>query len=193
MRTLVLVAVLLLAACSARNRTADPAPDSQQTQPSAPSAPDTPSIADEPAPAATPPALGVGGLRPGTPRTAQTSVEGCLAETEKSEAAAAAHAPTRGGMDGVAVTTTGSGAIVTHQFNHACCLAADVTTEFEASQIVVTERLTGDPCRCMCRSTLKTAIGLALGAYTLEYRQHLGDAEPRIVATESVAIETIGR
>ncbi|MHB8879865.1 MAG: hypothetical protein ACYC8T_39755, partial [Myxococcaceae bacterium] len=59
------------------------------------------------------------------------------------------------------------GVILSHELSHACCLKASVTSTLEGAKLTVRETLSGSPCRCMCQSTVKTAVGLSPGHYTL--------------------------
>jgi hypothetical protein len=63
------------------------------------------------------------------------------------------------------VTPLGNGALVTHTFEHACCLSATTTTTTNGNAITVEERLVGTPCRCVCDSTIQTRIGAPPGDY----------------------------
>jgi hypothetical protein len=52
---------------------------------------------------------------------------------------------------------------------------------------VVRETLTGNPCRCMCGSTLRTAVGLPPGAWTVVVELEIG-GQVRPVAEIPVAV-----
>lgn len=116
--------------------------------------------------------IGVRGvlLPPSTPGESRWDVAGCAAEAAGGEEATKAYAvaPTRAPLaDPVRIGQTGTGIVVHHDVDHACCLAADVTAAVEGSAVRVRETLSGTPCRCVCRSSLRTAIGLAPGSYEL--------------------------
>lgn len=99
--------------------------------------------------------------------------DGCLAVATPSDADGkrfpeAQKGATRGpAPTNVRVTPTGGGIVVEHQVAHACCLKGEVTSDVEGGVVTVTEKLSGDPCRCRCTSTIKTAVGLAPGSYTV--------------------------
>jgi len=101
--------------------------------------------------------------------TTRASFSGCLAA--KSEADAANHpAPpvTRSAPAPTArIVAVAGGVSVEHPVTHACCLTAAVTTRLEGRTAVVTERLSGSPCRCRCGSTIKTEVSLAPGDWTI--------------------------
>lgn len=191
------ISLVLCAACS-RNAARDPEATDNAAPAEAPEAP-----AHEPEPVATSPGVAtntpVPAFRPGAPNTAQTVVEGCLADGPQAERGAdrgaTADTSRGGGFDagnyGVTVTTTGTGAIVTHHFNHLCCLEAEVSTSVEGGQVTIAEALSGDPCKCMCDSTVKTAVGLEPGSYTLVYTQRRDHEEPRTVAEQPIEIRRL--
>jgi hypothetical protein len=54
---------------------------------------------------------------------------------------------------------------VSHDLAHACCLVAAVDVSVKGGAIRVVETLSGAPCRCMCRSTIETAVGVGPGDY----------------------------
>jgi hypothetical protein len=97
---------------------------------------------------------------------ARTTVEGCLARQDKGAAPAA----TRSASDpeeSVQVSGHPWGVQVRHVLRHACCLDGATSVTVEASSIVVRETLTGTPCRCICTSTLTSAVGAGIGSYAV--------------------------
>ncbi|HLL52690.1 MAG TPA: hypothetical protein VK447_04030, partial [Myxococcaceae bacterium] len=92
------------------------------------------------------------------------------------------------GAAAVRVNPMGKGVIVSHELSHACCLQANVTTRLEAGTVVMQEELSGTPCRCTCASTVRTAIGLPPGRYTLSVRQAQG-GDPKVVHEEPFTVE----
>lgn len=114
-------------------------------------------------------------LPPTKPGESLSQFEGCLAVATPSEKDGDAHpestkSATRGGPAApeVRITPTGGGLVIEHKLSHACCLTGAVETKVEGTQVTVTEKLTGDPCRCRCGSNLKTAVGLAPGTYDVK-------------------------
>lgn len=109
---------------------------------------------------------------PTTPGAAQVALDGCLAQadaTEESGAHFPAPAPTRGpSKPTVSVEALGGGVLVVHELAHGCCLQADVKSLLEGRTVTVTETLSGKSCRCRCRSTVRAAVGLLPGDYTLK-------------------------
>jgi hypothetical protein len=107
-------------------------------------------------------------LPPLTEGTSRSTVTGCLAAATQAEAEQHLPPPvTRSTAPAVTMTPFRGGVSVAHQLTHACCLKAQITTRIEGSSAVVLEKLTGSPCRCMCGSMLRTAIGLAPGHWTI--------------------------
>lgn len=93
---------------------------------------------------------------------------GCAtAATEEEGAKFAARATTRSGAPVVAVTAVHGGATVKHEVTHACCLKASVVSRIEERVAVITEKLTGVPCRCICGSTLTSLVALSPGAWKI--------------------------
>jgi hypothetical protein len=123
---------------------------------------------------------GGGFMPPPAAGQSRTSFSGCL-EASKDEAAGARFPVTRGetGPE-VRVTALGNGVIVAHELTHACCLGGAVEAKVEGKKIHVVETLSGTPCRCTCRSTIKTAVGLEPGDYTLDVELHQGDEQDRV-------------
>jgi len=105
------------------------------------------------------------------PGEGRTRIEGCLSAPQSGEAAATkfpAAAQTRGAPGpAVKVRPAGRGVTVVHDLDHACCLTAEVDTKVAGTTVEIVEKLSGSPCRCLCHSTLSTAIGLAPGDYEL--------------------------
>lgn len=103
---------------------------------------------------------------------ANTAFAGCLADAAPSQSSGtrfpAPTPQTRGAAGaGVTVQPLGTGALVTHALTHGCCLQARVSSELKGRTVTLTERLSGESCRCRCGSTVKAAVRLAPGAYTL--------------------------
>lgn len=88
---------------------------------------------------------------------------GCLAK------APTAQTPTRSGpapiKDPWRATAMGNAVLVTHTFDHACCLTGKTTTHISGKIITIEEHLTGEPCRCVCQSTIQTRVPAAPGTY----------------------------
>lgn len=101
---------------------------------------------------------------------ANIAIRGCLKEAADDPAADAKFpvAQTRSATPEVDVKTGAGGVTVAHQFAHACCLKGAVETKVEAGKVVLIETLSGTPCRCMCSSTIETAVKLESGDYELE-------------------------
>jgi hypothetical protein len=127
-------------------------------------------------------------LPPGTPGESRTQFEGCLAQAEATEAAGSrfpSRAQSRGAPAGpaVQVSTVSGGVLITHELSHACCLTAAVTSKVEGTKVLVRETLSGSPCRCLCQSTVRTAVGLSKGHYQLSLVQAQGGAATSVLET----------
>ncbi|MFT3842105.1 MAG: hypothetical protein QM723_34255 [Myxococcaceae bacterium] len=152
MRTIFFAAVLALSGCKHSEPVDDP-PPADDTQPK--------------------PAAG-GGLHlfmPPEEGKSRFQAEGCAAKPEEAEK----NANTRGGMptaadDKVTPSATSTGIIVSHDLAHACCLKAESAADIQGSAVVITETLSGTACRCMCSSTLKTAVGLKKGTWQVSLK-----------------------
>lgn len=123
------------------------------------------------------------------PGKSRTSVEGCLA-VEGEAAGSRFPAPPRtrtAPRSPVTIAPVPGGILVTHELAHACCLRSDVKTATKKRTVVVTERLHGSPCRCMCSSTLRTSVGLSPGRWTVNVEVDRGQGlQP--VHSEAVAV-----
>jgi len=99
----------------------------------------------------------------------RTEVQGCLAVASEAEAAGFPAPPvTRApGPPPVRVSPVTGGVLVEHTLTHACCLKAVVTSHAEQGTATVSEALVGNPCRCRCGSTVRTAVALPPGRWTV--------------------------
>jgi len=118
------------------------------------------------------PSRGEGGAAPVPPAevgASRTEAQGCLAVASEAEAARFPPPPvTRApGPPPVRMTPVAGGVLVEHTLTHACCLKAVVTSHAERGTATVSESLMGNPCRCRCGSTLRTAVALPPGRWTL--------------------------
>jgi hypothetical protein len=148
-----------------------PGPKSEPTPPAKPAPRATP----EPASGLAPPAE-LGGTR--------MAVEGCLAskgQKSSTESRASRSTPTDGDSE-VEVVKAPGGAIVTHHISHNCCLKAQVTAKIEQDHVVVLEKLVGKPCKCRCKSVLRTAVGLTPGWWTVDVDVDTGGKVERVTA-----------
>ncbi len=96
------------------------------------------------------------------------SITGCLTGTGNSSTSRGASPSAEGSDDTVRARGEGTRIVVTHELTHVCCLKGTVHTATEDGLVRIEESLTGVPCRCMCRSTLRTSVALSLGDYTVE-------------------------
>lgn len=202
-----MVALLTTVACASSRPSASkddaPAPSEPATEAAPASAPASALAMVPTAPPAIPSGMRLpgpfnppGGLPLATPGEGRTEFEGCLALASP-ETEGPAKAPyvenTRGmGGDGpeIALRPTPAGVVVTHALHHNCCQKADVQTKVEGEKITLTETFTGPTCRCNCRSTLKTTVGLKPGTYALEVIR-IDNGPPKSVYTGSVSIQSL--
>ncbi len=122
---------------------------------------------EKPDPALHPPSSGPAGILLESDKSS-TELSGCLAGNKSSAPTRSPSSPDRSERDSLHISKLGTGIIVTHTLRHACCLLGKVETKVDGHLVRIEEHLTGNPCRCMCRSTLKTSVGLDIGDYTVE-------------------------
>jgi hypothetical protein len=94
------------------------------------------------------------------------AVEGCAATPEVEPPATRSLPP----PDKVEASALEGGVLLTHEVAHACCLSAATAVTLEGTKVVVTETLSGSPCRCRCSSSLRTAVGLEPGTWQVEVK-----------------------
>lgn len=103
---------------------------------------------------------------PTTVGAANTTIEGCLAAATEADAQRfPPKPPTRSSLPVVTIAKVPGGLAITHRLMHACCLKGNVSTNVSGNSVIVSERLSGSPCRCMCTSALRTVVGLPPGAW----------------------------
>jgi hypothetical protein len=128
---------------------------------------------------------------PAEPGRVRYALEGCLAAAEPTLEDSRAHAipASRGGRppSPLKVTPAAQGIILGHELTHACCLRAALTAARTDGGWVVTEELVGQPCRCLCRSSVRAAVGLPRGAHELTVRL-VGAGEDRTLYRERVEV-----
>lgn len=124
----------------------------------------TPETRPGPKPATAPTPKPVAVSRPGTSRSV---ISGCLKTGQPTEEMVTRGVVMKGGEDSVQIETGATGLEIRHDLGHACCLEAKVVTSVKGQEVLVVENLTGEPCRCMCRSTITTSVSLKYGDYTL--------------------------
>jgi hypothetical protein len=143
--------------------------------------------------AGTAPALGIasqetGLVPPASPGASRSAVSGCLTAATEADAGRFPAPPvTRDAAPAVTVTAVPGGALVVHELTHACCLRSQVTSSIAGARAVVRETLSGTPCRCMCGSTLRTAVALPPGTWTVAVELETG-GEVRLVSERPVTV-----
>lgn len=143
-----LAVALLLAACTH----SDPKPDPKPTDDGAGGGEKKPLMA--------------GLLIPPPVGETRTTVDGCAAKPDEEPPASRAALPD----EKVVATPTGGGFVLSHDVPHACCLKAKTAVDVQGDKVVITDTFEGTACRCRCSSTIKTAVGLKPGAYTVEVK-----------------------
>jgi hypothetical protein len=156
------VGALLLASCAAPEVKAD-------ERPTAP----PPGLAQGPRsvePGARPVRLAGLLLPPAELGTHRSAVSGCAAESGQAPQPARGPEPMRAPPPADAVEVSGlpTGVVVTHEVPHACCLSERTEVLVQEQRVTIVERFEGQPCRCRCGSSIRTAVGLAPGSYTVE-------------------------
>jgi len=193
---LLAAAALLAASCAHHSKATSSSNSSAPPPPQAAAAQTPPTGASSPGEPAKPRAAEVSHplLSPGTSATvenlqvplrageAAVAMAGCLTAVE--DEATGEKFPVKPVMRGgpqkpaVVVSASGAGVVVTHELSHPCCLKAAVTYGQEAGVLRVRETLAGHACRCMCSSTVRTAVGLAPGDYTVVLELEPQDGKP---------------
>lgn len=105
-------------------------------------------------------------LPPKEPGTSRFAVAGCAA-TPDVEPPATRALPA---ADTVQTSALEGGVLLSHEVAHACCLSATSSVAVEGTKVVVTETLSGKPCRCRCSSNLRTSVGLKPGKWQVEVK-----------------------
>lgn len=136
-------------------------------------------------------------IPPSTPGESKVAIAGCLKEGAKSDTDGDRFpAPPENARSGpgdkpdVQLSVLGDGVLVNHTLNHACCLTAEVTSKLDGQTLKITEKLSGNPCRCRCQSSIQTAVGLPLGAYQVEVEVIQND-QSKTVHTQPVEIKSL--
>jgi hypothetical protein len=119
-----------------------------------------------------------------------STIRGCL-----SKPAALQNNPSRStarpsDTQGFKVTPLGNGALVTHDFTHACCLSATIDTVVDGNTITVREHLVGTPCRCVCESTIQTRLNVPPGDYDVRLVTDTNGVQAQI-GSKSLAVKRI--
>jgi len=180
---LLLAATAVLSACASRPPDAGfvATPQGATVEPQRPAT----------APLADPPVAATAAIQeapppPEEPGASRTAFEGCLLAANEADAARfpAPPATRTGGIPPVKVTLVQGGALVEHALTHACCLKAKVETHLAGRTAIVSEVLSGNPCRCRCGSTLRTAIALPSGTWTLVVDLEEGGVKKRVFQQE---------
>ncbi len=154
MRTTLVIALFGLAACKHSEPAAEAPPGT--------TAPADPATAGEPAHPATGPAAPLGRMMiPPSEGKSSFRAEGCAATPEVMPEQTRS-LPTD---DKVEASALGTGIVVSHELAHACCLKAESSANVDGARVTITETLSGTPCRCMCSSVLRTAVGLKKGTW----------------------------
>ncbi len=99
------------------------------------------------------------------PGASRTSVEGCAATP--GEEPPASHQTRAFVPDQIEIEPVAGGIAVDHHHQHACCLKASIDVSRDDRIVTVRESLAGEPCRCLCRSTLRSVIGVPAGSFTV--------------------------
>lgn len=166
------MAVLLLAVLAACGgpKVEPPSEAPATAQPAAPAAPAEPAAPADPA-----------------PLEARSVVAGCLEDGGGEDggstraAGPAISKPPRFVVEGSA------GAVhAVQEFSHACCLSGAVSEALDGDVLTVTTKLSGEPCRCYCRSTVTSDVTLDPGRYTVRLVQDQG--EPVVLHESAVDV-----
>jgi len=116
------------------------------------------------------------------------AVGGCDSHDEKGSM------PSRNPAEGIAITVAGDSINLTHALVYVCC--AEITVEMERKEeggrevIVLTERNTGEMCKCICEYSVNASVGpLAPGSYDVQlWGIAFEDREPELLFEKEVQI-----
>jgi len=103
---------------------------------------------------------------PPEPGGVRTEVKGCAANPETADQPSSRAAPGFSAAR-VSIEPVRGGVVVIHDLPHACCLKGAIATSTKKGVTTVYEELSGNPCRCMCQSTLRTAVSLGPGEHLI--------------------------
>lgn len=113
---------------------------------------------------------------PPTVGETRMAVEGCLLTASEEGGARFPPPPVSraGGSPHVILHLVEGGVVLEHALAHACCLKVRTSAKLGAGQAVVTEELSGTACRCRCGSTIRTALRLPAGEWSvaLDLEEH---------------------
>ena len=102
----------------------------------------------------------------------ETVLSGCLTNpaARSGGGTRATPGPERSQREGVSIAALGENIEVTYRLTHNCCHQAAVETSAgQGNRIEVVVKLSGNDCRCMCSSTVKTTIPAEKGkTYTVD-------------------------
>lgn len=116
-----------------------------------------------------------------------SQITGCLAAAPPNQSPTRAAPSKSSGGETWRATALGNGVLVTHRFEHACCLKGSATATVTGSAITVEEQLIGQPCRCVCESTIQTRVPAPPGEYDVQ-SVTVTNGRRRVVQTARVRI-----
>lgn len=116
-----------------------------------------------------------------------SQITGCLAAAPSEQAPSRAASKSSGGGETWRATALGNGVLVTHTLEHACCLEGSAKATVSGNTITVEEQLTGQPCRCLCESTIQTRVSAPPGEYDVQ-SVTVTNGHRRVVQTAHVRV-----
>lgn len=106
-----------------------------------------------------------------TSAPAQVTITGCAAKPMQPEEIERAANETRAWIpEKLEVAAVRGGIQVEHRVRHACCLQGAVESQVSGTTVTLREMLSGEGCRCMCGSTLRTLVSVPAGTYAVVVR-----------------------
>lgn len=134
----------------------------------------------------TPPATAA---EPGGPAAGgeHTQITGCLAHASTAQSPTRSLGSTGTNAETWRVTALGTNVVVTHTLQHACCLQGYATATVSAGTITIEELLTGQPCRCLCESTIQTRVPVPAGEYDVQ-SVTVTNGQRRIVHAQRITV-----
>lgn len=121
----------------------------------------------------------------------RAAFDGCL--TAETEDESKRFPVTRKMAPPPAISALNNGIVLSHELTHGCCLKARVDSSVEAGVVTIKEVLTGESCRCRCQSTIRAAVGLAPGDYTVKVLLDDQSGAIKTVTEQPVSVKAVAR
>lgn len=114
-------------------------------------------------------------------------ISGCLAQAPTERSPTRSTGTKAGGGETWRATAQGNGVLVTHRLHHACCLEGKAQASVDGHVVTIEEQLTGQPCRCVCESTIQTRVPVPPGQYDVQ-TVTVTNGQRRVVQSQRVTV-----